>query len=531
MFLSKLRLFLPLAKKMEQNRSYILKVALFATGLSGIVAEYILSTLASYFLGDSVLQWTMIVSVMMFSMGLGSRLSKFLENDLLEKFVYIEFILSILVSFSSLLAYSAAAYTIYTGFIIYSLSIIIGILVGMEIPLVVRLNESFEVLRINVASVIEKDYYGSLVGGIFFAFIGLPYLGLTYTPFILGAINFSVALVLLLMLNQHLTKRNRLRLGSLAFLIAGLIITGGVFAQQVILFGEQKKYKDKIVYTAQSRYQKIVITQWKDEFWLYINGNLQLSTLDEALYHEPLVHPVMQLSKTPAHVLILGGGDGCAAREVLKYPKVKKITLVDLDPLMTRLAEKHTVLTELNNKSLHNPKVEVINQDGFHYLQQTKAFFDVIIIDLPDPKTVELSRLYSFEFYHMCYKQLRPHGFIITQAGSPYYATRAFLCIDKTLQAAGFHTQKMHNQILTMGQWGWVLGSKSIPQPYLEKEMLQLDFNEVKTRWINQESMQMMTSFGKNIYPNIGIIDSMEINKIHHPVLQRYYLKGNWDLY
>lgn len=141
---------------LESTRSNILKLALFCTGLSGIVAEYILSTLATYFLGDSVFQWTMILSTMLFSMGLGSRISKFLEDYLLEKFIIIEFVLSILVSFSALLTYMAAAFTDILGVIIYTLSIAIGILIGMEIPLVTRLNEQFESLRVNIAAVMEK---------------------------------------------------------------------------------------------------------------------------------------------------------------------------------------------------------------------------------------------------------------------------------------------------------------------------------------------------------------------------------------
>ncbi|MEM8567818.1 MAG: spermidine synthase, partial [Bacteroidota bacterium] len=159
-------------------RSNILKLALFATGLSGIVAEYILSTLATYFLGDSVFQWTMIVSIMLFSMGLGSRISKSIKSSLLEKFITIEFTLSVLSAFVSVITYSASAYYGYVGFVIYGLSIIIGLLIGMEIPIVIRLNDEFEDLRVNVSTVMEKDYYGSLLGGVFFAFVGLPYLGL-----------------------------------------------------------------------------------------------------------------------------------------------------------------------------------------------------------------------------------------------------------------------------------------------------------------------------------------------------------------
>lgn len=513
-------------------RSNILKLALFATGLSGIVAEYILSTMATYFLGDSVFQWTMIVSVMLFSMGLGSGLSKYIENQLLLKFVLIEFLLSILVSFSSLTVYIIAAYTIYDGLLIYTLSILIGTMIGMEIPLVVRLNNSFEILRINVASVIEKDYYGSLAGGMFFAFIGLPFLGLTYTPFILGFINFSVAVVLLGILWYELKKTVRKKLILITSVVAIVLISGFFFAKPIVMFGEQKRYKDKVVYEKQSKYQKIVITQWKDEYWLYINGNQQLSTLDETMYHEPLVHPPMQLMKTPYHVLILGGGDGCAVREVLKYSDVKQITLVDLDPAMTNLGKTHPVLTELNDSAMHHPKVEVINQDGFTYLINNKKFYDVIIVDLPDPKTVELGRLYSYEFYLACRKHLRPHGVLITQSGSPYYATKAFKCIEKSMQAAGFVTAPLHNQILTLGEWGWVLGvNDTITKESLKQKLRSLEFNDIETEWLNNEAMLLMTSFGKKMY--VSLRDTaVEVNKIHNPVLYRYYLKGNWeDLY
>ena len=509
-------------------KSNILKIALFATGLAGIVAEYILSTLATYFLGDSVFQWTMIVSIMLFSMGLGSRLSKSVKTSLLVKFIIIEFGLSLLTSFSSLLAYTAAAYTIYTGFIIYSLSITIGLMIGMERPLVIRLNNKFEELRINVSSVMEKDYYGSLAGGLFFAFVGLPYLGLTYTPFILGSINFIVALLLLTMLWKHLHTRVKYLLGSLSVFIIILITAGIIFAKPVILFGEQKKYKDKIVFSKQTRYQRIVVTQWKENYWLYINGNLQLSSLDEKMYHEPLVHPAMEYHPYPRNILILGGGDGCAAREVLKHKSVENITLVDIDPVITALAKSHKIFRNLNNNALNNQKVSIVNADAYYFMQNHDDFYDVIIIDLPDPRTIEIGRLYSQEFYEICRKHLRPQGILVTQAGSPYYAAKAFLCIKKTLQKAGFTVVPYHNQILTMGEWGWMLGTKQ-KKSYLKKDLGQLKFENISTSWLNNEAMLMMTSFGKEFF--LDPQDTVEINKTHHPVLYRYYLKGSWDLY
>ena len=510
-------------------KSNILKIALFATGLAGIVAEYILSTLATYFLGDSVFQWTMIVSIMLFSMGLGSRLSQYLKRDLLKKFVIIEFVLSLFTSFSALLAYTAAAYTLYTGMLIYSLSILIGVLIGMEIPLVIRLNKTFETLRINIASVMEKDYYGSLLGGLFFAFVGLPYLGLTYTPFVLGTINFSVALILFYIVRQQLNTSVKWKLSGFALGVACSLVLGVIFANPIILYGEQNRYQDKIIYTEQTRYQRIVITQWQNDYWLYINGNQQLSSLDEEMYHEPLVHPVMTLSQTPKDILILGGGDGCAAREVLKYPQVETITLVDLDPVMTDLGLHHPALLSMNEGALSHEKVTIVNQDAYTFLEQTKSYFDIIIVDLPDPKTVELGRLYSLEFYKLCHRHLRPHGLVVTQAGSPYYATKAFLCIDRTMQQAGFQTQPMHNQVLTMGEWGWVIGAKEEMQIDLKAALRNLHFEDIPTKWLNQEAMLLMTSFGKDIY---GFpVDTVETNTIHNPVLYQYYLKGNWDLY
>ena len=510
-------------------RSNILKLCLFATGLSGIVAEYVLSTLATYFLGNSVLQWTMIVSIMLFSMGLGARFTKLMEGNLLEKFIWIEIALSILASFVSLIAYTVATYTVYTGFAIYSLSIIIGLLIGMEIPLVIRINDQFETLKINVSSMMENDYYGSLLGGMFFAFVGLPFLGLTYTPFVLGFVNYSVAIVLLIVLWKDLKESIKKRLSLANSLVLVLLFAGMINANNVIAHGEEMRYKDRVIYSKQTKYQKLVITQSNEDYWLFINGNQQLSTVDEIMYHEPLVHPLLKLHPLPKDVLILGGGDGCAAREILKYPHVNNITLVDLDPEMTRIAAMHPVLSEINQHAMDHEKVTIINQDGYTYLENENTYYDIIIIDLPDPKTIELGRLYSYEFYKLCNRALRPHGLIITQAGSPYFASRAFKCIDKSMSEAGFSTVPLHNQVITLGEWGWIAGAKSLSKTQFKEALIRLDFDEIPTRWINQEAMTLMTSFGKDF--TIDPADSIELNTIHNPVLFNYYMKGDWDLY
>ena len=476
------------------SKSNILKLALFATGLSGIVAEYVLSTLATYFLGDSVFQWTMIVSIMLFSMGFGSRISRYIHSNLLQKFIYIEFTLSLLTAFVSVITYITSAYYGDNTFIIYGLSILVGLLIGMEIPIVMRLNDEFEELKVNVSSVMEKDYYGSLLGGVFFAFVGLPYLGLTYTPFILGAINFIVACLLIYILWGGLEGPVRKQLIGL---IGGVIIilVGGVFnAKSIIDYGEEIRYKDRVVFSEQTRYQRIVITQSQEDFWLFINGNQQLSSIDEVMYHEPLVHPVMGLLKEPKHILVLGGGDGGAVREILKYPSVEKITLVDLDPRMTELGQTHEWLAAMNQNALNHEKVEIINADGYTWMESQKQYFDAIIIDLPDPKTVELGRLYSYEFYKLCYNRLRPHGIITTQAGSPYYAARAFNCIDITMEEAGFTTAPLHNQVVTLGEWGWVLGAKEADKAGLKTALQSLKFEGIKKIYFLRESILTFTT-------------------------------------
>jgi len=515
--------------KRRNKYSLVLMAAIFATGFSGIVAEYLLSTLATYFLGDSIFQWTMIVSTMMFTMGVGSRISKYFTTNLLVKFLTLEFILSLTVAFAPIIVYTLSAYTDALGVFIYGFSMLIGTLIGMEIPLVTRINGEYEELKTNISNVLEKDYYGSLLGGVFFAFIGIPLLGLSYTPFLLGFVNFVVAILVLIYLNKLIAPQPKRLFNITGLGIFILLLAGVYFANPIIKYGEQKKYLDKVVYAKQTKYQRIVMTQWKDEYWLYLNGNLQLSTIDEVMYHEPLVHPAMQLHPHPQNILVLGGGDGCAVREILKYNSVENITLVDLDPAMTKLGLAHPVWTAQNGNALKDPKVEVINKDGFSFLANQKQFYDVIIVDLPDPKTVELNRLYSQEFYRIAYRHLRPNGIFITQAGSPYFATRAFNCIFETMTSADFKTVALHNQILSLGEWGWVLGVKTDQDFDVKAKMQSIDFEDIETEWINQEAMQLITSFGKNIFPIEA--DSVDINRIHDPVLYKYYLEGNWDLY
>lgn len=442
----------------KDSKSIVLQISMFATGCAGIVAEFVLSTMATYLIGNAIFQWTIVMSVMLFAMGVGSRMSRFFKKNLLETFIFLEFLLSIMCATSAVIAYGLAVFTSYTALIIYVQAFCIGALIGLEIPLVTRLNGEYEELRLNISGVMEKDYFGSLLGGLIFAFICLPYLGLTYTPILLGSINFLVATVLFVRFYGLLEKKKSV-LTAFVCCFSFLIIFS-FYADPVIQYGEQSKYKDKVIHSQQTPYQKIVMTRWKDYYWLFINGQEQFSTFDEEKYHEPLVHPAMKLSLDRSRVLILGGGDGLALREVLKYDDVKSVTLVDLDPAMTGLAKSHPVLTEINGGSMSDPRATLINGDASLFLKESRNLYGVIIVDLPDPDTVDLMHVYSLGFYRMLKKQLSAGGVLVTQASSPYFSREAFLCINRTIDEAGFTTLPYHNQVPTMGEWGWVLGVK-----------------------------------------------------------------------
>ena len=509
------------------RQSSLLKACVFATGCAGIVAEFTLSTLASYLLGDTTRQWAVLMSLMLFAMGLGSRWSRLLTDRLLDRFIAVEFYLSALCATCAVAAYFGSMVALSAGAFIYGYAFAIGVLIGMEIPLVARMNEAYQDLRSNLASVMEKDYFGALIGGLLFAFFLLPKLGLTYTPLALGAVNFAVASVLLWRY-RHLLARPIFPMVGFWVLGAGLLALAFAI-RPIVMHGEQSRYRDRVIYQAQTAYQRIVITEWKNYHWLYLNGNVQFSTYDEERYHESLVHPAMQLAGSRNAVLILGGGDGLAAREVAKYADVKAITLVDLDEAIIDLARTHSVFVTANKKSLTDPRVNVVIDDAAAFLARSDSLFDVIIVDLPDPKGPDLARLYSREFYRSCARHLTADGVLVTQASSPLYARRAFLCIERTMADANFATVPYHTYIPTMGDWGWVLGmrAKEGHSERLIRRMRELRFEDVETRFLNAEAMRGMLHFWKGMF---DARHEIEVSTEMMPTVDRYYRQSEWGM-
>ena len=486
-----------------------------------------LSTLASYLLGNTTVQWAVLMSLMLFAMGLGSRWSRLLTDRLLDRFVAVEFYLSALCATCAVAAYFGSALALSAGAFIYGYAFAIGVLIGMEIPLVARMNEAYQDLRSNIASVMEKDYFGALIGGLLFAFFFLPKLGLTYTPLALGAVNFAVASVLLWQY-RHLLARPKPLMAAFWILGVGLLALGFAI-RPIVMHGEQSRYRDRVVYQDQTAYQRIVITEWKGYHWLYLNGNVQFSTYDEERYHESLVHPAMQLAESHDNVLILGGGDGLAIREVAKYADVKAITLVELDAAMIDLARTHSVFVGANKKSLTDPRVRVVIGDAGAFLARSDSLFNVIIVDLPDPKGPDLARLYAREFYRLCARHLTADGVLVTQASSPLHARLAFLCIERTMADANFATVPYHTYIPTMGDWGWVLGmrAKGRHSEGLVRRVRNLNFEDVETRFLNAEAMRGMLHFWKGMFDAQHEIDvSTEMT----PTVDRYYRQSEWGM-
>ncbi|MGB3466740.1 MAG: hypothetical protein WBA74_15780, partial [Cyclobacteriaceae bacterium] len=307
---------------------------------------------------------------------------------------------------------------------------------------------------------------------------------------------------------------------SLTLLLALFFVANNLTT--VHLFARQKKFSDLVIYSDFTRTNKVDITTWRGNYWYYINNQNRLSTVDDFLYYEPLVHPAIVMNSSAKDILVLGGELGGALKEIVKYEKVNKVRIVPDDRMLIDKVRSNTFFDKVSSAAWTDPRIEIIEEDIFDYLSGSKAEYDVIIADLPDPSNLMNNQYYTQEFFELCVTLLNDKGVFVTQAGSPYFATKAYYSIVKTMKTAGFKTRPYHNQILTLGEWGWVIGTKD---PYLIKEIGTLSFTKSKTRWINHEAMNMMLSFGKLNVDTTGT----KINTIKEPVTHKYYTTGNWS--
>ncbi len=546
--------------------SILLCACMFASGACGIILEYIQASLASMILGNSFEQWAMVIGLMLFWMGLGSLIqAQISKKNLIYAFIGVETGLAIAGGFSPTLTYIAYGYTAHYSLVLYFFVSFIGIMIGLEIPVIIRINNDFsKELSTNLGNILSADYIGSLIGSLIYVFILLRFTPLTEAAFLTAGVNFLLAFGTLI----YFSKIGLIRKGFLPTMV--MLITfcaisyGFLNNREWNLKIEQPLYDDPIILSQTTQYQHIAITHYKpfDEVRLFLNGNLQFCSTDEARYHEPMVHPIMNLVPVKSKVLILGGGDGCALREILKYDAVKQVLLVDLDPAMTQLAKTHPVLKKINNDSFkdarlttlssygvspgiqrqlymdtakkHSPEkpnetqkiatVNVMNVDADKFLTAVPGFWDVIIIDMPDPSTPELTKLYSKEFYKKVKQHLSQHGLMVVQATSPYLAKESYLCIGRTIQSAGLTILPFHENVPSFGDWGWYLAwHPNINQEKIEHKINQLTFN-VPTRFITPKVFKAEQVFGKGQLTT----ENQQINTLLHPVLLSIYNHESW---
>ncbi|WP_046112823.1 polyamine aminopropyltransferase [Aquincola tertiaricarbonis] len=444
-----------------------LLASVFVVAACGLVYELAAGALASYLLGDSVLQFSTIIGSYLFAMGIGSWLSRFVERQLVAQFLRIELLVGLvggLMPAALFIAHSLLPASALLPFrmLLYGLVLLVGTLVGLEIPLVMRiLKRQFGeryALRELVSQVLTFDYLGALVVALAFPLLFVPQLGLVRTGLFFGLLNAAVAVWALWLFRGEL---RRLRAHALACAaVAGVLLLAWAQADRITTWAEDRFYGEGVVLRSSSDYQRIVVTSGAAGVRLFLNGNLQFHSRDEYRYHEALVHPAMAAHGAPRRVLVVGGGDGMAVREVLKYPTVQQVTLVELDPQVTRLFAQQPLLRQLNADALHSPRLRIVNTDAFAWLDRSTEVFDVIVVDFPDPTNFALGKLYTTSFYQRVDQHLAADGYAVVQTTSPLVARRSFWTVAATIEATGLATTPYHAHVPSFGEWGFIIASR-----------------------------------------------------------------------
>lgn len=543
----------------------LLAFCMFSTGASGLVNQYVLATVTTYILGNSIEQFSMVIACMMLMMGVSGFIQgKISDKNLLQKFIAVEILMALLGGFAPLLVYAAFGFVEHSFQIVHYFFVLsIGFLIGFEIPLVMRIIDQHKIsLRVNLSIVYAMDYVGAFVGAVIWVKFLLKNFPLTEISFIVAGFNFVVAAATIIyFLSQGIIKRPAIHVAIL-MATAIVLFLGYSYNRPATDLLEQRFYEDRIVHKATTQYQHIVMTHNKkrDDTRLYINGNTQFSSTDEVRYHEFLVHPVMSAAPRIKHVLILGGGDGLALREVNKYSAIESVTLVDLDPEMVKLASSHPRLVELNDNAFKNAKVRtesirvhapgtkesiylnepyqdkekkqwiasvnVFNVDADQFLRNgTNKTWDAVIIDLPDPSAVELAKLYSKQFYQTLRLNLSDDAYVAIQSTSPYHAKNAYVAIGETLKAAGFKVLPYRQNIPSFGDWGFYLAWTGDEEPAaLKARLSDLPQAGPSTNFITPELLAASFAFGK------GELDTKDscINTLMQPCLLTEYLDRSW---
>lgn len=501
----------------ERGFGLFLITTITIVGMCSIVYELLISTTASYFMGNSVQQFSIIIGIYMASMGVGSWISRWISKDLLYYFVVIEILLGFVGAFSVPLCYAYFGYSDFGGFTFFTLLIIfiIGLLTGLEVPLLTRILENKESLKDNISKVLAFDYLGALIATILFPFFLIPFLGIFKSSLVFGLINVAIGIITFLVFKPSFDDKKRkafvLLTGSVVVIMISFML---LRAKKIIADWNDVIYKYEVFYEKESPYQNIIFTKTPDEFRLYLNGAIQFSSRDEYRYHEALVHiPLTQLDSVK-NVLILGGGEGLALREVLKYEELEEAVLVDLDPTITEVSKQLPLLKRLNEDALESDKVTIVNEDAFTYLLNNNSKYDAIICDLPDPTSESLARLYSNAFYSLTRKNLKQNGVIVTQATSPELTKNAFWCIGETMESSGYqHIFPYHVNVPSFGNWGFMMA--------MDNDRVRTNFREdIDLKFLENGILSHLLYFPKD-----KRVEDILPNNLDQPILLEYYLE------
>lgn len=494
---------------------WVLLISVFVIATCGLVYELITGALASYLLGDSVTQFSTVIGVYLFSMGIGSYLSKFINRNLIATFIQVELLIGAVGGCSAAILFLSFEHVSQFRVLLYSLVGITGTLVGLEIPLLMRILEGHLEFKELVSKVFTFDYVGALIASLLFPLVLVPHLGLIRSAFFFGILNVLVAIWTLQLFRREVVWARLLR-GSAILVLVGLAL-GFAYSERIMGYAEAASYPDPVIYSRTSRYQRIVLTRASNDLRLFLNGNLQFSSRDEYRYHEALVHVGLAGLKNARKVLVLGGGDGLAVREILKYPRIESVTLVDLDPEMTRLFTSHEALARLNSGSLTSPKVRIINADAFVWLRENREQYDFIVVDFPDPSNFSIGKLYSNSFYRLLHASVADTGAVVIQSTSPFVARKSFWCVDTTLRSVGFRTTPYHANVPSFGEWGFVIGTKGAFNPPAQFPP--------GLKFISTDVVEELLKFPRDMRETV-----VAVNKLNNQVLVRYF-EDEWSEY
>lgn len=490
------------------NAKLLLLTALLIA-VCGLVYELLAGTLASYLLGDSVTQFSTVIGVYLSAMGLGAWLSGKIDRKVAEAFVEVELAVAVVGGLAAPTLFFAFAHLSFFRVLLYLFVAAVGTLVGLEIPLLLRVLQDRYAFKDLLARVLTADYVGALIASLLFPIFLVPRLGLVRTGLLFGLLNCAVALWSTHLLREALPRRRGLQVRAV---VIGLLLAVGVgFAHQLTRLAEEGMYADPVVFAKTTPYQRIVITRGRMSFQLFLNGNLQFSSADEDRYHEALVHPALSMAGAPKRVLVLGGGDGLATREILKYPSVEEVQLVDLDPAMTALARDFPLLRAQNHDAFRSPKVHITNQDAYLWLKADHGQFDAVVVDFPDPNNFALGKLYTSHFYRLLKRALKPGAPVVVQSTSPLMARKSFWCVAESMEAAGFFTRAYHVGVPSFGEWGFVL-ARDTPFP------VPTQLAALPLRFLNAQVLPTMFVFSEDTKRV-----KVEANRLDNQILVQYY--------